>query len=297
MSKLYNQPSVAVLIVSYNFEPWIDKCLISLQNSSLPTSILVVDNGSNDSTVKILREKYNKVEVIENKNNLGFGKANNIGIDWLIERGFKYIFLLNQDAWIEPDTIEKLIEVAEKNRDYAVLSPVHLNESGNETDFGFSHYTGLKNRAESLQLTSPVSTYPFINAAMWLVPTSIWEKIGGFSPLFSHYGEDLNWVQRAQKEGFKVGLVRDAFGYHGREAVLASTEKHFYSEYVFFLTEAVNPLYSYPKSIIYSLLAPLKKAIKSILKGKIKESGEYIKIALRLIKLQPAIRKTRRNTV
>lgn len=71
---------------------------------------------------------------------MGFGKGNNIGIRKAYDAGADFVFLLNQDAWIESDTIEKLIEVANQNTEYAIISPMHLNGNGSSLDHNFSYY-------------------------------------------------------------------------------------------------------------------------------------------------------------
>lgn len=288
--------SVCVIVVSYNFVPWIHRCLPSIEASLLPTTVMVIDNGSTDETCRIIRDNYPGVELTETHRNLGFGKANNIGIQRALERGFDYVFLLNQDAWIEPDTLEKLVDAAEKNSQYGILSPVHLNGKGSATDFGFSKYTGIKNREEAMLLTDEVTPYPFINAAMWLIPLDVIRKTGGFAPIFVHYGEDRNWVLRMQKKGYRLGLVKWAFGYHDREARPVSRKKYFYSEYVYFLTEAVNPFYSLPKAMAYSFLAAVKKAGQALFSGKITNCIAYFGITLRLCVKCIAILRTRRET-
>ena len=68
--------------------------------------------------------------VFENKENLGFGRANNVGIKYARENGCDYVFLLNQDAWVEPDMMEKLISAAENYADIGVYSPIHLSADG-----------------------------------------------------------------------------------------------------------------------------------------------------------------------
>ena len=289
-------PSVCVIIVSHNFEPWIDRCLPSLETSLLPATILVIDNGSADDTCHIIRERYPAVELIENRENLGFGRANNIGIQRAVERGFDYLFLLNQDAWIEPDTLGKLVEAAEKNSEYGILSPVHLNGKGDATDFGFSEYTGLKNGEEAAQLAEEVTPYPFINAAMWLIPVRVIKETGPFAPLFHHYGEDRNLVLRMQKRGYRVGLVKSAFGYHDRKDRPVNRKQYFDAEYVYFLTEAVNPFYSLPQAIGYSVAAALKKAWKALLSGKGTDGTAYLKVAFRLAGKGRSILCTRKET-
>ncbi|HCC86632.1 MAG TPA: glycosyltransferase family 2 protein [Porphyromonadaceae bacterium] len=289
-------PSVCIIIVSHNFEPWIHRCLPSVEASLLPATVMVIDNGSGDATCQIIRNNYPGVELIETHENLGFGRANNIGIQLAVERGFDYLFLLNQDAWIEPDTLVKLVDAAEKNSAYGILSPVHLNGKGDATDFGFSEYTGLKNREEVAQLTEEVTPYPFINAAMWLIPVRVIRETGPFAPLFPHYGEDRNLVLRLQKRGYRVGLVKSAFGYHDREDRPVSRKQSFDAEYVYFLTEAVNPFYSPPKAIAYSLLAALKKAWKALLSGNGADCFAYLKVAFRLAGKCRSIHRTRMET-
>jgi Predicted glycosyltransferases len=111
---------VSVIIVSYNFEQWIDRCLGSLRRSTFPVSVIVVDNGSKDHTTQIIERKYPEVHLIKTGVNLGFGKANNIGIRCAMERGADYFFLLNQDAWISEKTIKTLLDLFEEHPKYGI---------------------------------------------------------------------------------------------------------------------------------------------------------------------------------
>ena len=72
--------SILVIIVSYNFERWLHPCLNSLRNTNIPVSTVVIDNGSQDNTVDRIRSEYPEVRVIPTGKNLGFGRANNIGM-------------------------------------------------------------------------------------------------------------------------------------------------------------------------------------------------------------------------
>ena len=290
------QPAVCVIIVSYNFMPWIHRCLPSVKASLLPATVMVIDNASQDETCRIIRKEYPWVELIENRDNLGFGRANNIGMGLAVKRGFEFVFLLNQDAWIEPETLSNLVVASRKYRTYGILSPIHLNGNGDATDFGFSEYTGIKNREQVMQLTNEVTSFPFINAAMWLIPAGVIRETGLFAPIFAHYGEDRNWVMRVQKRGYGLGVVKAAFGYHDREARPISRTQLFYSEYVYFLTEAVNPFYSLPKAVTYSLLAALKKAGKAFFSGRVSVGNAYLGVALRLCGKRSDILQTRRET-
>lgn len=288
---------VCTIIVSYNFEKWIETCLSSLAKSSVETEIIVIDNASSDNTCEIISEHYPKVTLIENSKNLGFGKANNIGFQYAIENNFDYVLLLNQDAWIEQKTIEKLIYTSVNNPNIGILSPVHLNGTGKNLDFGFSTYTGFKTKQDVLKLPESSVTCNFINAAIWLIPISVIKEVGGFAPVFPHYGEDVNYCQRIKKKGFEIGFVPHAFAYHDREKRETDTVKFFYMEYIYFLTEAVNPLYSSAKSFAYSVMAAEKKSFVSLFSGKFKYFVNYQKVALKLLKKSKVIRKTRKSTI
>ncbi|WP_373564771.1 glycosyltransferase [Sphingobacterium sp. E70] len=112
---------ILTIIVSYNFEPWIHKCLHSLLLSSHPTDILVIDNNSRDHTTCIIKETYPAVRLIESPENLGFGKANNIGLTIALEEDYDYAFLVNQDAWVDQNCIANLIKVNTAN--IGIISP------------------------------------------------------------------------------------------------------------------------------------------------------------------------------
>src|SRR4051812_40126509 len=127
--------NIFTIIVTYNGSKWISKCLKSLFDSTLPLKIIVIDNASADDTCEKIRNGFPEVNLIESSFNLGVCKANNRGIKKAFDVGATHFFLLNQDAWIEPDTIEKLVAQQQENTEYAVLSPLHLNGKGDALDF------------------------------------------------------------------------------------------------------------------------------------------------------------------
>ncbi|MFM9825027.1 glycosyltransferase family 2 protein [Flavobacterium sp.] len=225
-----NSSSVYIVIVTYNPKKWIDQCFSSLRNSTIPLKTIVIDNGSTDGSQLIIQEKYPEVDFIEAKQNLGFGKGNNIGIRKAYDAGADFVFLLNQDAWIENNTIEKLVEVANQNPEFGIISPMHLNGSGSTLDYNFSYYiaTGLsKTLFSDMYLNTyenKIYSQKFVNAAAWLITRKCIENVGGFSPSFFHYSEDDNYCQRVLYHGFKIGVVPMVKIYHDRD----STKKGVY---------------------------------------------------------------------
>ncbi|MBN2766692.1 MAG: glycosyltransferase family 2 protein [Paludibacteraceae bacterium] len=210
---------VYTIVVTYNASKWVDKCFSSLISSKQPTEIIVIDNNSNDNTAQKIKDRFPHVEIIEAGENLGFAKANNIGIKLALEKGTDFVFLLNQDAWIEPDTIENLIQSFKGKNNVGIVSPIHLNGSGNALDINFSFCMPSDFTSDGyLKKLKPEYTSKMVNAAAWLVSAECLRKIGGFDTLlFTHYGEDDNYCQRLEYHGYKLIVNTEAKIHHDRE--------------------------------------------------------------------------------
>ena len=283
---------VLTIIISYQFMRWADQCLSSMLALKYPTDLLVIDNGSKDETVAYLRQHYPKVRVIENGCNLGFGKANNIGIHFAIEQGYDMVLLLNQDAWLEADALGKLVAVAEKHPEYGIVSPVHLTGKGDTIEKGFSTYTGLEEQGQLPQDT--IVEVPFINAAIWLVSIPTLRKTGLFAPLFYHYGEDKDLANRMSYHHYKIGYVPAAFGFHDRADRVENKERIRWSEYVYHLSEYANVNHSFGMAFAKGVLALVKKALSSAVGGRWDDAGWYMRKACVLTSQSAQVIKARK---
>ncbi|RKS21825.1 GT2 family glycosyltransferase [Flavobacterium endophyticum] len=214
---------IYVIIVTYNAMRWIEKCVNSVLDSSSKATLVIVDNNSSDATVETIKNKYPQAILVENKENLGFGKANNIGLKIALEKGGNYFLLLNQDAYLKEDTLQKLMLQMETHKGYGILSPIHLDGQGNQIDLYFQTYinpSNCKNLYSDVYLNKKMkSVYDvrFVNAAIWLLSKKTLQEVGGFNPYFFHYAEDNDYVNRCKFKSLKVGVVPDAFAYHDRE--------------------------------------------------------------------------------
>ena len=174
---------------------------------------IVIDNASNDGSVEYIREHFPEVHLIESDKNLGFGGANNIGIRYALDHGCDYCFLLNQDAWIEPDTMGELIRISQAHPEYGILSPIHLNkEKTNVEKWLLQRIDDFRTTSSSLfddlyfGRLKDVYRTKYVNAAAWFMPRKTLETIGGFDPIFFHYGEDDNYINRVLYHGLKIGI-------------------------------------------------------------------------------------------
>lgn len=218
MNELKNK-RILVIIVTYNAMRWVDNCLNSLLKSTIPLSTIVIDNNSQDNTVKHIKNNFPEIKLIQNSTNLGFGKANNLGLNFAIEQNFDYVFLLNQDAWIYNNTIEKLVEIHLTYTQLGILSPVQLNGKGDKIDKQFSTYIPYKTLHEIKKVNThnrPFIETSFINAAAWLISRDCIMTTGGFDPIFSHYGEDQDYCYRAHYHSYRIGVALNATICHDR---------------------------------------------------------------------------------
>lgn len=243
---------IAVVIVTFNGENWIKKNLSSLLNSNYPIDIIIVDNASTDETINIIKE-FSAIELIQNKSNLGFGKANNIGIDTAIKKGADAIFLLNQDTWIFENTIANLAEVLFENSNLGIVSPMHYSADETTLDENFNTYFNRFNKQED---SESLRSVPFINAAAWLVSKECFTKTGYFDPIFSHYGEDRNYCERVKFHGFKIGVVKNAAICHDRIVKLNSNKIELQSRYLI-----LNQMINCNNSLFISLFLGFKSVL------------------------------------
>ena len=199
---------------------WLKQCLDSCRNYD----VIVVDNASTDKTLEFISVNYPDVIKLPQKENLGFGKANNIGLSYALKHfSADYMFLLNQDAYLVDSVIEDLIETHKNNSDYGILSPIHITGDKKRLDQKFEKYLKVNNKIESCienVLKNELKTIydvPFVNAAGWLLSKECLMNVGGFDPLFFLYGEDDNLCQRVLYHGYKIGAVSGTYMIHDRD--------------------------------------------------------------------------------
>ena len=119
--------NIFVITVCRNEGKYIAPFIKSVLASTVPVEFVLVDNGSDATSKQMLEEFSDKATILWQEKNLGFGIANNVGIKYAIEHGAEYLFLLNMDMVIEPDTIETLLRISQNNPDFAMISPLCLN--------------------------------------------------------------------------------------------------------------------------------------------------------------------------
>jgi GT2 family glycosyltransferase len=213
---------ILTLVVAYNEERCIDKCVKSVLDSKHPTDALFINNNSSDRTKEILDLKKG-IKVIHLEQNLGFTGGNNVGIEYALENDYDFVFLLNADAYLHENAIEEQFKAWSKAENPGIMASLQLNGKGTAIDERFESYIGGKNCPNLLGdvLLDKLNDFylcGFVNAAAWFVPIKTIKTVGFLDPLFFIYGEDANYLQRTRFMGMKIYLVPKSIVYHDRES-------------------------------------------------------------------------------
>jgi N-acetylglucosaminyl-diphospho-decaprenol L-rhamnosyltransferase len=206
---------VSVVVVTWNAAEHIERCLGSVEGHET----IVVDHGSTDGTVALVREKFPAVSLIEQENR-GMGAGNNAGM--LAAHG-RYAFLLNSDAWVEGEGLERLVAFADEHPEAAVVGPRLVNLDGSlqrsvrgdptlwrlATEYLFlrklaprsqlfnAFYGGGFDHAETREVES------LLGAAL-LVRREAADAVGLFDEDFFMFSEETDWLYRFRQAGWKV---------------------------------------------------------------------------------------------
>ncbi len=217
--------SVSVIILNYNGKEYLEECIDSiLQQTYRNLEITIVDNGSQDGSVELVKEKYlDKVNLIENGTNLGFALGNNIGIS--SARG-NYIALLNNDAVADINWLNALIDSAQRSEKNVGMwaSKILFYDKPNIIDTaGHLMYPDGLNRGRG-KAELDIKQYDkeeevfFPSGCAALYSKRMLEQIGLFDPDFFAYGDDTDIGLKARIAGWKCLYVPNAVVYHRSSA-------------------------------------------------------------------------------
>ncbi len=245
---------LSIIILNHNNCNLLKNCLKSIFNSThrITFEIIVVDNASTDNSVQMVKENYSNVTTIENKENLGFTKANNQGLT--LSKG-RYCMLLNNDTVIKDGAFDKIIEFMDANPTVGVSGPKLLNVDGTPQRQG--GLWGLP-----FWQSSKPKEVNFIMGACLVVRREIIEKVGKLDENLFFYNEDLDWCKRIKVAGWKIYFVPQAEVIHyGGYSTRRTFNKRLFVEGfrggLYFCKKHYGPLAYYVYRFILVLFFPI----------------------------------------
>jgi GT2 family glycosyltransferase len=213
-----------LIVLSWNGREDTLACLRSLRElRGADTAIVCVDNGSTDGSPEAVREQHPEVDLVENGRNLGFSGGNNAGIRHALERGAQWVVLVNNDAVLAPDAIERLRTAAAARPAAGRLAgKLFFDEPPDRIWFagqrfwpalGYSGRPRGYGRSDAPRYSQSGPTDRAVGAFMAVSRTLI-DQIGALDDELFAYGEDVDWSLRAREAGFEVWFVPDAVAWH-----------------------------------------------------------------------------------
>jgi len=239
---------LSVVIVTWNAKKYIGACLSSIQEQSTCTSMetIVVDNHSSDGTPDMVRKDYPGVILIENDSNLGFARANNVGIR--ISRG-KCLFLINPDVIVLPHCLERLAAHINREPSIGLAGPRMLAPNGSVQRSTMRFPTPWNSICRALALDrifkgsktfggflmsdfqhDRIVDVDILNGWFWAARREAVDRVGLLDETLFMYGDDLDWSYRFHECGYRVVFCADAEAIHYGGGTTAKAPTFFYIE-------------------------------------------------------------------
>ena len=220
--------TLSVIIVNYNVRSFLENALTSISRAmtGIEGEVFVVDNASNDGSAAMVRGSFPSVHLIENTENVGFARANNMAIH---QAAGEFILLINPDTVVQEDTFRVMLAFFKEHPEAGLAGCKVLNPDGSfqlpcRRSFptpwvAFTKVFGLAGLFPhsrlfgryNLTYLDPAKTYPVdaVSGSFMMVRRTVYEKVGGLDESFFMYGEDLDWCYRVRGAGWKVFYVHE----------------------------------------------------------------------------------------
>ena len=217
------EPRVNIIVLNWNSYNVTRDCLLSLQKLDYTNhEVVVVDNGSADSSGLKLAEDFPEVRLIQNERNLGFSGGCNVGIRDALSRGTDYVLLLNNDTVAAPALLRELVRISDSSPQVGMVNPkIYFFDPADriwyaggvyKPGWSFSKHIGVHKRDDgSYDQTHEVS---FVTGCALLVKAEVVRRVGLLDEMFFLSFEDLDWCVRALHAGFKALYVPAGVVWH-----------------------------------------------------------------------------------
>lgn len=205
-----DQYDLSVIIVNYNTADLIVDCLNSIANQQgVKFEVILVDNASGDRSPDIVRNDYPWVNLLANKYNAGFAKANNQVLKICSGR---YVYYLNPDTRVRPGAFEGMVSFMDSHPEVGLAGTRIVNPDGSLQSSVEFRYPGQRHAKQELEgLKGEIA---WVLGASMIGKRDLLEDIGGFDERFFLYGEDLDLCLRVRKAGWLLSYIQDAVVVH-----------------------------------------------------------------------------------
>lgn len=219
-----NLPMVFVVVLNWNSPEETTRCTRSLEALEYPNvRILIVDNGSTDGSATILQRTFPRYTVLQTGSNLGYAAGNNRGIQFALDHGADYVWILNPDATTEPDALSQMVQAMERDPQIGICGPRLLwgippTAAWIDGATALPH-TGYRVVHQQVAGTPTEATAEIVNTGFvigcsMLIRKELFFTIGLLREDFFLYYEEVEYALRARDQGWRAVVCRSAKNRH-----------------------------------------------------------------------------------
>ena len=270
---------VCVVVLNYNGLPDVLRCLEKLLASSYsPLSVLLVDNGSTDSSVQEIRNRFPSITILTTVENLGYGGGNNLGILEALRTGAEYVLLLSHDTEVAYDMISNLVAVFDENKQLGIASPKILLPGVDRRLWAVGGVlrdhrviTWGINMADSESIC--FGELDFVFGCAMMLRRSVLEQIGLLDIGFHFYFEDIDLCLRAKQVGYDVAWVPGAEMRHLTPMEMQESSRfkiHNYERSRFLFYRKYSDKTGWPRFVIHQVAHALRIICRYLGQGRLR---------------------------
>jgi GT2 family glycosyltransferase len=226
-------PRIVIIVLNWNNAPATISCLDSLRRITYPASeTLVVDNGSIDDSVALIRASFHDITVLETGANLGYAGGNNVGIRCALESGADYVCIVNNDVMATPGFLDLMVEALQKDPNAGVATPLLAEQADGVArvwalgSFVNRYTASVSRQYAEEKLDSWREKEPFeveiTSGAAMLVRAEVFERAGLMDEDFFLYFEETDWSLRVRQAGYRILAVPSSVVWHEVSATLGA---------------------------------------------------------------------------
>ena len=240
MNTLRTESTVGCIVLNWNSGEFIARCLQSLVSSKgVGVEIIVIDNASADGSGKAIAMRFPSVTVVQLPENVGVAAGWNKGVEFFVQRGVDWLFLVNSDATVDSECLRSLLDTIHADPTIAAVTPRIMDgvkegkvwfDGGRINIFGHPYHRNMGRPPE-------MSPQPFVedfgSGCVCLIRLEAIEQLGPFDEAFFAYVEDTEFCIRAKRNGWQIVHQPSALALHFPSgSVKKNTGKWFRDYYV-----------------------------------------------------------------
>lgn len=282
-------PKIYAITLNWNGKTFLAECLKSLQQMDYPNfEIIVVDNGSTDGSIELIKNEFPRVTLIENGENLGYAKGFNVGLEHAYRQGADYFLILNNDTVIDRMALPFLVDVAETDpmigfvsgKVYHYNEPKRIQTVGKKKDAVtlVGEHVGAGEIDEGQ--FDKQRDYDFVDDVFLLVRRKVYEEAGGYDPHFFLYCEESDWCVRVRKAGFLIVYTPKAKIWHkgsmSSGGGMNPTHIYYLTRNTLVFLRKNGTSYQLALFILLSIIRSPRQSLHYIKRGKYKHFQAYI---------------------